>query len=298
MDPVITPAPIEPPSALLASYTLDGAIPLETFYIDEASSSASSSEPFVYDLAELDGCVAHAGRLLAGTARQAVTRGGGVDRQLIARALGPAGDAPVEGAAVVVFGATDPWVECLCLAAGAKSVTTVEYQHLVYEHPNMHNILLGDFERALGSTANAASGSATRLAGSFDVAIALSAFDHDGLGRYGDRLHPNGDLLAMRTAWRALRPSGRLLLSAPVGPDLLVWNLHRRYGPLRLPRLLAGWQEDARLGFDPARLTATSDHRRRYEPLFVLRRNGTDDLAVQGEGVVSEGGEACEAEAE
>ena len=70
----------------------------------------------------------------------------------------------------------------------------------------------------------------------------------------------------MRGAWRALRPGrGRLLLSAPVGPDLLVWNLHRRYGPLRLPRLLGGWEEEGRLGWDDTRLAAPSDQRRRCE---------------------------------
>jgi len=93
----------------------------------------------------------------------------------------------------------------------------------------------------------------------------------------------------MRTAWRALRPTtGRLLLAAPIGPDLLVWNLHRRYGALRLPRLLAGWAEEARLGWDETRLTAASDHRRRYEPLLVLRRNSTADLEVATYGTESE----------
>ena len=40
-----------------------------------------------------------------------------------------------------------------------------------------------------------------------------------------------------------VRAGGRLLLSVPVGPDALVWNLHRRYGAVRLPLLLHGWQE-------------------------------------------------------
>jgi hypothetical protein len=61
---------------------------------------------------------------------------------------------------------------------------------------------------------------------------------------------------------------------------MLVWNLHRRYGPLRLPRLLAGWEESGRFGWESSRLDATTDHRRRFEPLFVLRRNGSADLPV------------------
>lgn len=175
---------------------------------------------------------------------------------------------------IVVFGATDPWVECLCVAAGANSVLTIEYNSLRYEHPLLRTLGVADFEDEMASEGS--------LAGSFDLAIALSAFDHDGLGRYGERLHPDGDLRAMRTAWRALKPStGRLLLSVPIGPDLLAWNVHRRYGELRLPMLLAGWRELSRIGWDDdSRLTAPSDHRRRFEPLFVLERNATADLAL------------------
>jgi hypothetical protein len=79
----------------------------------------------------------------------------------------------------------------------------------------------------------------------------------------------------MATAWRSLSPGGHLLLTVPVGPDCLVWNALRRYGPLRLPLLLAGWEEVERVGWDQGRLTMPADARSSYEPLFVLRRNGT-----------------------
>ena len=98
----------------------------------------------------------------------------------------------------------------------------------------------------------------------------------------------------MRSVWRALRPGGRLLLTVPVGPDALVWNLHRRYGPARLPLLLQGWEEVERFGWEEARLTAPASTRRSYEPLFLLRRNGSevDDIwnANKNE-IVKEGGQ-------
>lgn len=37
------------------------------------------------------------------------------------------------------------------------------------------------------------------------------------------------------------RGGGLLFLSVPVGPDVLAWNLLRRYGRVRLPLLLEGW---------------------------------------------------------
>ena len=43
------------------------------------------------------------------------------------------------------------------------------------------------------------------------------SFDHDGLGRYGDRLHPDGDLLAMQTVAAVLQDQGLLFLTVPVG---------------------------------------------------------------------------------
>ena len=43
-----------------------------------------------------------------------------------------------------------------------------------------------------------------------------------------------------------------------------------------------GSSQASRLGWDEARLTAEADHRRRHEPLFVLVRNSTDDLPLDG----------------
>ena len=268
-------APRDPPPSLLNAYTLGNQVPLARLYVDEAQHVDYRSRITV-SRSELEGCVKEARRHLLVAGHRPVLSG--VSRGEVAAALSRAGVAAVENKEVIVFGATEPWVECICVAAGAKRVLTVEYQQLEYEHPKMSTITVANFAAAVRGGG--------RLAASFDIAIALSSFDHDGLGRYGERLHPNGDLLAMRSAWQALRPhSGRLLLSAPVGPDLVVWNLHRRYGTLRLPLLLAGWEEESRIGWDAARLTAVADHRRRFEPIFVLRRNSTEDLGLADVGL-------------
>lgn len=106
--------------------------------------------------------------------------------------------------------------------------------------------------------------------GHFDIIISLSSFDHDGLGRYGDEINPNGDLDSMRALKKILSPNGLLFLSVPIGPDLIVWNLHRRYGQLRLPLLLEGWDEVGRIGWNDEKISKPADFRKTYEPIFVL----------------------------
>jgi SAM-dependent methyltransferase len=255
-----------PPSEWLQAYTMGGAAGLERFYVDE---SFGLSAGYRYSRDEIESCIQAAReqrRQLSSPLRQA-RRAGGVRREDVLRALGQ--EANVSLRSVLIFGAQDPWLECAVLAAGARLATTVEYVPITYDHPQLATATVDEFVK--GSQPGG------RFA-QFDVAIALSCFDHDGLGRYGDRLHPDGDLLGMHTAWGALRKGGRLLLSAPVGPDLVVWNLHRRYGPHRLPRLLEGWHEEARIGWDDDRLTTPADHRQRYEPLFVLAKNASAAL--------------------
>ena len=52
----------------------------------------------------------------------------------------------------------------------------------------------------------------------------------------------------------------------------MVWNLHRRYGSLRLPLLLQGWREVERIGWDESRLSAPANVAKAYEPVFVLSK--------------------------
>lgn len=77
----------------------------------------------------------------------------------------------------------------------------------------------------------------------FDVIINCSTIEHVGLvGRYdGATEAPDGDLEAMNRLYGAIKPTGIMLLTIPIGTDGIFSPLHRVYGEFRLPLLLQGW---------------------------------------------------------
>jgi hypothetical protein len=76
----------------------------------------------------------------------------------------------------------------------------------------------------------------------FDQIINCSSVEHVGLaGRYGSFDDPNGDLEAMAIMRDLLEADGRMIITIPVGQDLVCVPLHRIYGHERLPRLLEGY---------------------------------------------------------
>jgi hypothetical protein len=76
----------------------------------------------------------------------------------------------------------------------------------------------------------------------FDQIINCSSVEHVGLaGRYGSFADPSGDLKAMAIMRDLLVADGRMIMTIPVGRDLVCAPLHRIYGHERLPRLLEGY---------------------------------------------------------
>jgi hypothetical protein len=77
----------------------------------------------------------------------------------------------------------------------------------------------------------------------YDLVINCSTIEHVGLvGRYGvtDEL-PDGDLDAMARLRELMKVGGTMLLTIPVGQDVVFPPMCRVYGEKRLPRLLAGF---------------------------------------------------------
>jgi hypothetical protein len=112
----------------------------------------------------------------------------------------------------------------------------------------------------------------------FDAAISISSFEHDGLGRYGDPINPEGDLDAMNKMKSMLNPGATLFLSVPMGKDTIVWNVHRIYGRHRLPLLLEGWKVLDSFGYEEELLDRdisigwddTHPEYPAYQPILVL----------------------------
>jgi SAM-dependent methyltransferase len=57
----------------------------------------------------------------------------------------------------------------------------------------------------------------------------MHVVEHIGLGRYGDSIDPQGDLLGMKELERVLKPGGNLLFVVPVGKPKIEFNAHRVY---------------------------------------------------------------------
>lgn len=127
---------------------------------------------------------------------------------------------------VLIWGLNEINCDAFALWKNAKHVYIVDYNKPICEHEKVTVLSHDELKQANLTT---------------DIAISYSSFEHDGLGRYGDSLEPNGDLFAMSEAHDFLNDEGLLFLGVPVGGDCLVWNSTRVYGKLRLPMLLKGW---------------------------------------------------------
>jgi hypothetical protein len=55
----------------------------------------------------------------------------------------------------------------------------------------------------------------------------LHALEHFGLGRYGDPVCARGYRAGLDNLHLMLKPSGRLYLSVPIGPQRVEFNAHR-----------------------------------------------------------------------
>lgn len=223
-------SPMTPPAYLLDYYTRCGQLHYVNHYVDSSSLYRHDKMNFVKE--EVEKVVEMAKADLKAVSGRKESRDDEVlvvlSRQSFANKR------------VVVFGSDELYYEGVALSLGAEMVVSVEHCNMTVESDKIKLKKLDKLE------AEAAEPSFVK----FDVALAISTFNHDGLGRYGDPLSPDGDLLSMRTVKSVLKPNGKLFLTVPIGPDTIGWNIQRRYGPKRLSMLLDGWKVLHKSHFD------------------------------------------------
>ena len=143
--------------------------------------------------------------------------------------------ADLTGKRVMVVGSENPWVEAVCLAAGAREVVTLEYGTINSEHPQISSMTPAQMRAAYKAG----------TLGLFDAIVSFSSLEHSGLGRYGDALNPWADILAVARCWCVTKEGGQLINGfnwAATGEGIQ-YNAHRIYGPVRMPYFSTNWEQ-------------------------------------------------------
>lgn len=197
-------------------FSLNKKIPFSDWYLDEANVNVNHlyTEP-VY-------------RKLRQMAQSRQTNYYGKTDEWLYQALA---EHPIVGKSVLIIGTLMPWYESIALEHGCKSCTVLEYRDQECDFENIeiiHPSKIGDRK--------------------FDCVFSISSYEHDGLGRYGDPLKPNGDLESMRDIKKNVVDGGYMYLAVPMGKDEIVWNAHRVYGKVRLPLLIQDWELISKYG--------------------------------------------------
>ena len=158
---------------------------------------------------------------------------------------------------IAVIGSITPWIEAILINAGAKSITTVEYNVPECNHDIIKTISYDDF-----CISNE----------KYDSVFSFSSIEHSGLGRYGDPLNPNGDIETMNHIHNSLKDGGMVFIGFPVGRDAIVWNAHRIYGPKRLELIFKDFNEIEWIGLNKDYIYSCPPQRNGPQPLIVLKK--------------------------
>lgn len=228
------------PAELHSQFTMNGNIPVSYWYFDD---SVSNGEPIKYTYHEVEA-------LKAKASRRENNYYGSTDSYLYS-ALDRS-SSRIRGKQIGIIGSVTPWYEAIVLAYGGHPVS-IDYNKIISDHPEIKALTVQEYDKDPIL---------------FDAIISISSIEHDGLGRYGDPINPNGDLEAMQKLKKMLKPNGLLFLAVPIGQDYLFWNAHRVYGKKRLPLLINGWNLIKTFGFKKSQLDqyTSGDN----QPVFVL----------------------------
>lgn len=207
-------------------FTLGGRAQKRDLFFDDRSLSASGAYRR-YTEAEID-------ELIAKAKRKEEYYYGATDTYL----YNAISEFPIAGKNVVILGSLVPWFEAVCVASGAKTCTTIEYNKLDYAHPKLKTMT------------NAEYFSMGKDRPEFDVAFSISSYEHDGLARYGDPVNPFGDLQTIKMIKCVIKEGGQMFFAVPNGADMVMWNAHRIYGRTRMAMITSQYMILKHFGLD------------------------------------------------
>lgn len=122
---------------------------------------------------------------------------------------------------ILVIGSISPWIECFLLNKKANKVYTTDVNKIKIESEHITFILENELNNH-----------------KFDLIISFSSIEHIGLGRYGDKINPDGDLQYLNNLLDIIHDKTILLIGIPVGENYLVdGNWHRIYDKNRIEEL-------------------------------------------------------------
>jgi hypothetical protein len=122
----------------------------------------------------------------------------------------------------LVLGSISPWIECLLLHFNAKSVTTLDYIAPKCDY-KINVVSMDTYNKS----------------NKYDIIVSFSSLEHDGLGRYGDPINPNGDIDACINAYNMLNKDGYFICGIPIGNGCIEGNFHRIYNKKRIDKLFS-----------------------------------------------------------
>ena len=242
----------ELPESLRQEFTSCGSIPVEHMYV-----IGDNDTHYTYEVEDIEEYIDHSRKLLHSQPYRLATLSR--SEQWLVTCLKKL---QLNNAHCAIIGSSSPFYESMLIALGVAKVTVFEYNNLTYNHEKIYVNKSFDQYKT------------DKRLPKFDFIFAISSLDHDGLGRYGDAICPSADLLSMQRFKSMLSSTGKLILTVPLGLDLLVWNVMRIYGKLRLKRMLNGWKIVDQIGYEEEKLTMKrgpgATWRKTYEPVFVL----------------------------
>lgn len=249
----------------ISAYTMNNSIPIEYMMVDDSNKGMGTH--YKYSSASIDSMIRSSAKVVAKmkvllAREKAEGKTPYIDKRQLLLYSAVKHAHLLRGANILVIGSAEPYLEAFLLAVAGEqdppapvTITVLEYNKLTYNHTAIRTVSHDHFEAFYAKVA----AGTTR----FNIVFSASTFDHDGLGRYNDPMSADADIRAMRRLYTELFPqcdpgSPRescvppvqpqyLFLSLPIGRDLVVFNMLRRYGAVRLPHMLYRYQERAHI---------------------------------------------------